>query len=1161
MEYVEGYVMASLPDGTNLLVPWEEAGFLECVRVYDPNVLVHGDPSSSDNTMGSIGDENGNQYPFGVLTVDGPFVRIFHDIYESCWIDSRHCETICKRMHHRDCQTPHAFYLLNPELPNEAQVAVRDFSAKEADCVGRLEHGQIVEVHYKSENWLQMCMSKSQTFWLMERTDTVQLLVEAQDHRSPQCDLISMEGKWSHPQSEPSQSDTVVSMSEIENTVDDTTKSITLLKCKQQPTESGKEEFEKAEDASNENDLRESEPNNVQTQSNAVDDARSDSIHTTICCAVVEEVTHESPSEGGENCDQCEMHDLESVIDDQATPNNVERGEIDEEDEDLMEQIHEMEVSINEIEIDLSQSDDDINMDGDESVEASGGNEFTEADEKPGNSDNLNVTNEQSASVWDWDERPLTGTKAMYGADLPAEAYDIQGVEDDTNKLGNEGCPKSAIGSTLAVKAILRSSECCTEEASTSTTSPSSSLLLPVLSEREYSPHSVFHDSSIPQVMVETAEECIGTAQQNNVSNNLDIQTIAEACENAQLSRVDESVPNANATSEKSNESVTIPQTEHELECQYGRTDLSLSLDAHKVNSDTAKGLEHPLKLQVSTPAESDEPVRALSQDYHAASKMDEVEVNRTSVPEFQDQVLDQTWELKPGRDTDKILGDPETECDGAQHENTSNSKKVEGSTYALAQYSQELDESGETTEDEAWMQNITDDEIPLLEEDLQSIESIKSAASAPFQNDLRATQEDVEHVDTAIGDISIEEEGPLPKALDAAQVTNQLRGLDYLKQYGVKEFCHERLNLLGKNTNHEAFQAAQAVINATTGDDLLEQMDTMEADSYTSPVKNLFFPPNVDHVVPYSADALLDVLYSRVSKEPIVTAKNGRNPQFCHSDGPTRKSAFQKLMKRKKEQWSREHESETADSGRSVFHMIMDDADPIDLLKAECDGVDVLMQDDFSLLRSFEYHKPKTTKNRVQELQKERSDVCRPTSFSSPDMKTLLRSKTLKRAACAISKTPPLSGKSNKSKIDPLDDSSTGRNTLSLNQRLWADLPKKPASTSSLQAERPPAASSSNPHYKYSASVSSATSLMSERCKNILVKRANTAEHLQAGSGTLRRSFLQKPSATSSLRTLRSESQMDQGYARLSLPSRSKLELARSSAVANVTRFNVSKR
>lgn len=26
MEYVEGYVMASLPDGTNLLVPWEEAG-------------------------------------------------------------------------------------------------------------------------------------------------------------------------------------------------------------------------------------------------------------------------------------------------------------------------------------------------------------------------------------------------------------------------------------------------------------------------------------------------------------------------------------------------------------------------------------------------------------------------------------------------------------------------------------------------------------------------------------------------------------------------------------------------------------------------------------------------------------------------------------------------------------------------------------------------------------------------------------------------------------------------------------------------------------------------------------------------------------------------------------------------------------------------------
>ena len=90
---------------------------------------------------------------------------------------------------------PHAFYSLNPELPNEAQVAVRDYPAKKAECVGRFEHGQIIEAHFKSGDWLQMSMSKAQSFWIMLRSGKVQLLVEAQDHGSPQCELFDTESK------------------------------------------------------------------------------------------------------------------------------------------------------------------------------------------------------------------------------------------------------------------------------------------------------------------------------------------------------------------------------------------------------------------------------------------------------------------------------------------------------------------------------------------------------------------------------------------------------------------------------------------------------------------------------------------------------------------------------------------------------------------------------------------------------------------------------------------------------------------------------------------------------------------------------------------------------------------------------------------------------
>nr|CCA19188.1 conserved hypothetical protein [Albugo laibachii Nc14] len=1169
MEFVEGHVMACLPDGTELLVPWEQEGFLKCVRVYDPNVLVYGDASCSDNALGSIGDENGSQFPFGVLTIEGSGFRIFHDVYESCWVDSRDCEITCERLHHNNCQTPHAFYSLNPELPNEAQVAVRDYPAKEAECVGRLEHGQIIEAHFKSGDWLQMSMSKAQTYWIMLRSGTVQLLVEVQDHGSPQCELIDTESKREStdvtdivdvPLSEPTEKESakLISENEIaENAATDLPINVMPLKCAPQDSELGKEEPKMVNDAVNDDDLRETDSKVLQTHSNGGDNSRYDTAEERICCPLKEEKILVIQSDEGETDHRCIMDEVESVSSHQATLSEKEGREIDEEYEELTEQIHEMEVSINEIEIESSQSDDDINMDGDEPIETCNGNEHIDADENSAKHETLKVPNDQNAPIWDWDERPLTGKKSTYEDELPVGAYGTEGAEGKQPDSWNVESPNPAVGSAEKLRVESRMSECCTEEASASPASPSSSLLLPApfgdkQNLEDVSASFESPGSSSYQVSVETTNESIAADQQNVLADkDPNKQIPSRACQHKQPSPENEGVLDvvyAEDTIERGSESIT-PGTEPEHQLRRDKACSVFTLTTCDVNCETTKEAAHSLEILVSTSVEPDQLYRPVTS--YSSSKVEEVEVNGALCIALQEQKFEQACGFNNEHDNGGIHGESKLKV----------STKVEGGTLASAEYLEELNESGDMTEDEAWMQNITDDDVPLLEEDLFSTETIKSAA---FHSDLEVTQEGV---DVAIGDISLEVVESPSETMDEEYSTMQLRGLDILRMHGVERFCCERLISYNKNNNQEACKALQVVMNST-GDDLLEQIDTIEADSYYSTeVTAFFFPPNVEHVVPYSADALLDVLYSRVSKVPFTTAQNSRSPKFWHSHGRTRESAFQELMAVKKDLWSHQQESETAEFTSNVFNMIMDDADPIDILMAEYGGPDLLTDDNFSLLRSFEYRKPMPAKKRVDErLEKERAGACRQSSFSSPDMKSLLRAKTLKRSAAAISKTPPLTKSSNKSKIDPLADPAITRcDNLSLNQRLWADPPVKSASTSqnlrNPQVECPSAASGINPHHGYPGSVSSATSLMSERCRNILKKRANTTEHLHTGSDTLRRSFLQKPSVSSSLRSVRSESQGDGGLTRLSLPSRSKLEFSRSSAVANGTRLTMSKR
>jgi hypothetical protein len=135
-EIIKGYVMANLPDGTCLLVPWEEAGkplnmfkkidkkktntpwgihigFITCCRVINDTTLVYDGPCQNSTAIGRIDAGEGVIYPYGILAVEGSRARIFHDVYESVWIDIAELHTECMRLQHHGCSSKFFICLLS----------------------------------------------------------------------------------------------------------------------------------------------------------------------------------------------------------------------------------------------------------------------------------------------------------------------------------------------------------------------------------------------------------------------------------------------------------------------------------------------------------------------------------------------------------------------------------------------------------------------------------------------------------------------------------------------------------------------------------------------------------------------------------------------------------------------------------------------------------------------------------------------------------------------------------------------------------------------------------------------------------------------------------------------------------------------------------------
>ncbi|KAE9021349.1 hypothetical protein PF010_g2245 [Phytophthora fragariae] len=179
-----GFMMASLPEGTPLVTPWETTNFCGCCEVTDPAALLFDGPQETARSLGAVQSVN---LLYCIVEEREGKLRIFHPTIQSAWIDMKDVHVVCVRLKHDRCSTLHTFYELNEALPEEAQIAIREFPSKEAQTVGLLSRGETLEVTVRGGNWLQIAGGNVDKAWIMWRTDALELLQEAPDVCSGNC--------------------------------------------------------------------------------------------------------------------------------------------------------------------------------------------------------------------------------------------------------------------------------------------------------------------------------------------------------------------------------------------------------------------------------------------------------------------------------------------------------------------------------------------------------------------------------------------------------------------------------------------------------------------------------------------------------------------------------------------------------------------------------------------------------------------------------------------------------------------------------------------------------------------------------------------------------------------------------------------------------------
>jgi hypothetical protein len=96
----DGFMMASLPDGTDLLTSWHKAGFRSCCRVENPKAFLFDGPAATADVVGLLDSVD---LPYGVLEVEGSRALIQHAEREQVWIDTKELDPVCLPLRHSAC--------------------------------------------------------------------------------------------------------------------------------------------------------------------------------------------------------------------------------------------------------------------------------------------------------------------------------------------------------------------------------------------------------------------------------------------------------------------------------------------------------------------------------------------------------------------------------------------------------------------------------------------------------------------------------------------------------------------------------------------------------------------------------------------------------------------------------------------------------------------------------------------------------------------------------------------------------------------------------------------------------------------------------------------------------------------------------------------------
>ncbi|KAG3153590.1 hypothetical protein PC128_g22555 [Phytophthora cactorum] len=180
-----GFMMAALPDGTTLVTPWESTDFYSCCEVTDSAALLYDGPHETARSFGLVQSVN---FLYCIVEEAEKRARVFHPELESVWIEKKDLHVVCTRFKHGECSTLHTFFELSGALPEEAQIAIREYPLKEAQTVGLLSRGETVEVTVRGGNWLRIAGGGVDKAWIMWRTDALELLQEAPDVCSSTCE-------------------------------------------------------------------------------------------------------------------------------------------------------------------------------------------------------------------------------------------------------------------------------------------------------------------------------------------------------------------------------------------------------------------------------------------------------------------------------------------------------------------------------------------------------------------------------------------------------------------------------------------------------------------------------------------------------------------------------------------------------------------------------------------------------------------------------------------------------------------------------------------------------------------------------------------------------------------------------------------------------------